>query len=211
MKPDKWQVAHKETHSAYLPGHPLLLPTPAPWQRLNILCTHRDHQLLALAMRKSRSLQGFPSLSVVKAVGVEGAQPAASWTGHPGHCERASHEAHGQCCCLMSHQMHKPPSCPLQLFLSQGSADLTPFLHGTKEEYLFLPDKSMRTSKSWLSKRQSCSSDERGFFVTQHSPPAPSSDSCLFKAMNTTSGCSARQESRLFSSPPVAQFFQALL
>ena len=94
--PNEWQVAHKDTHSTYLPSHPQLLPTPGPWQILNVLHTHRDHQPLTPAMQKGRSLLGFPSLRVVNAMGEEGAQRAASQMGHPGHCERDSHKTHSQ-------------------------------------------------------------------------------------------------------------------
>lgn len=95
-EPNEWQVAHKDTHSTYLPGHLQLLPTPGPWQRLNVLHTHRDHQPLTPAMQKGRSLLGFPSMTVVNAMGEEEAQPAASQMGHLGHCERAGHKAHSQ-------------------------------------------------------------------------------------------------------------------
>lgn len=132
MKPNEWQVAHKDTQSTYLPGHPQLLPTPRPWQRLYVLHTHRDHQPLTPAMQKGRSLLGFPSRSVVNAMGNAGAQPAASQTGHPGHCESQSQGTWSGKAddCLMLHQTHKPSSRPLQLFSSQGSADhqfLLPF------------------------------------------------------------------------------------
>lgn len=146
MKPDKWQVAHKETHSAYLRGHLLLLPTPGPWQRLNILCTHRDHQPLTLAVQKGRSLLGFPTLSVVNAVGVDGAQQQPHGQATQDIVkEPVTRHVVNAADCLMSHQTHKPLSCPLQLFSSQGSADhqfLLPFFFFTWDKgRIFLPSR----------------------------------------------------------------------
>lgn len=199
-------------HTCSLPSWPSAAPSHTR-AMVSVLHTHRDHQPFSPVMQKRQIFAGVSQ----SACGSHQGKGRA--TAQPGQAtqdvvkEPVTRHTAGEGCRLpnviLDPETSSGPSPDLfKLRQFRSSVSLTPFSHRHRKIISSL--KQVRENCK-VSARDRAIAQTRGVSVSpnllpQISPPK----SCIFKAMNTTDGCSAEQDLCSFSSPLVGQFLQKL-